>query len=123
MTKRKGRPKALIHHRLGRPPGSYSVSDVVIDQWGWRVTVHCRYGHPPTDIAMQLIFNGCSSIQCYTQNPTKLIQSGGTVPLITHDLGAAQYQYTARLVTSRVELIISYNTLELVIDDADSTAD
>ncbi len=103
----------LLHDALGLEPGNYTVESIALDDWGQRVLLACVYRHPPQpEKSFTLIFEGCSTIQWHL--PSEPVPANDRpAQLMTHDLGEANYRRTARFLTTRVEVILSYRQLKI----------
>lgn len=105
----------LLHQRLGLEPGNLVIEDITLHQWGQQIIIRCVYRHPPQEKHMTLIFEGCTTIHWHTPSQTRPAD-GRPAQLMTHDLGASNHRRTARFLTTRAEVILSYRTLKIERD-------
>jgi hypothetical protein len=106
--------RSIIYDLLDVRIGNLAVSNIRQDKWGSTVTVECIYSYPPEEKTFKLVFKNCRAIQWYILKTTAEMEAHPVAQVITHDLGQANYQRTARIVTVTVEIIISYE--ELVVE-------
>jgi len=109
------RPK-LIHQTLGLDPGHLAVDDIAVMAWGSEIIIDCTYEYPPAKKTFRLIFSECRSIEWFVQRDGNSARATEKSQLITHDLGAGNYQSTARIATAIAEVIISYGRLKIERD-------
>ncbi|MGB7340240.1 MAG: hypothetical protein WBC91_15185 [Phototrophicaceae bacterium] len=106
----------LIHTELGLDPGHITIDDIAVMKWGSEVIVDCTYEYPPTKKQFRLIFSDCLSMEWFIQQNGSHTHHTEHPSLLTHDLGGDDYQRTARIASTAVEVIISYGKLKIERD-------
>jgi hypothetical protein len=105
--------KNLLYQRLGVPPGNFAINQIEVENWGSIVVVHGVYRYPPQEVHFRLTFLECRNIEWFVQRSTAASAQFSEAQLLTHDLGLAEYERTARLATSAAEVIIAYGKLKI----------
>jgi len=108
------RQRTLIFNLLNLQVGNLTMTDVRMIRWGNEIVISFIYSYPPEEKTFRLIFKDCRGIEWNIIKDT--IAEGEQAQLMTHDLGEAHHQRTARIATVLIELIISYGTLEVEKD-------
>lgn len=108
--------RRLIHHSLGLDPGHIVINDIAVMEWGSEIIFDCTYEYPPDKKTFRLIFSDCRSIEWFIQHDGVKSRSFEKSQLITHDLGDGNYQRTARIASTVVEIIIAYGRLKIERD-------
>lgn len=108
--------RTLIYDLLDLRVGNLAVNSIRQDAWGGTVRVEFLYNYPPEEKTFTVIFKDCRAIQWYILKDAAEMAAHPNAQLMTHDLGLANYQRTARIATVLVEVIISYR--ELAIEKA-----
>jgi len=106
----------LIPKVLGLSPGNLVIKNYHTELWGSVVKVDCIYRYPPDEKPFTLVFRNVRTMDVYMQKQADRLQQIDEAQLMTHDLGEPDFERTCRLASTAVELIISYQTLEIEKD-------
>ena len=103
-------------------PGNLAISDIIMEKWGSILHVNVTYRYPPREKHFSFSFFDVRGIEWNVQRNTHDIEEGVEAQLLSHDLGESRYERTARFASTMVELIFSYRTLKIEMeDDEDDT--
>lgn len=106
----------LIPDQLGLGPGNLVITDYNTELWGSVVRVNCIYRYPPDVKPFTLVFRNVRNMDVYVQKGPDRLREIEEAQLLTHDLGEPKYERTCRLASTAVELIISYDTVDIEKD-------
>lgn len=96
------------------PTGNLALQSIQVNHWGSEVIFHFIYRYPPQERLFQVTLSGCRGIEWYILKIADTIPDGAEAQLLSHDLGADNYQRTARIATTLAEVIISYKQLSVI---------
>lgn len=91
--------------------GNLALRAIELSDWGSRITCEIVYRYPPHERFFHLTLSGCRGIEWYISKNSATLTTETEAQLLTHDLGANQYQRPARFATTLVEVIVSYERL------------
>ena len=94
--------------------GSLSITNIRKDRWGHTITLNLVYSYPPEEKPFKLIFKDCQVFELHILKARSELPRGKVMPVTTHELGQSDYQHEARIVTTVVEVVISYG--EVVVE-------
>ena len=106
--------RVLIHERLNLSPANYTLLAIDTKDWGSRVIVTCRYSHPSKTEVLTLIFDDVRSMNWYIQRRNAHMED--EAQLLSHDLGAGNYEQSARFASTYAEVIMTYDKLKIIRD-------
>ena len=98
-----------IYDLLDLRTGSLTLNTVLVQRWGSQIIFECVYRYPPEEKFFRLVFHNCRGIEWSVIRSD--IPEGEPAQVLTHDLGADDYQRPARFATVLAEILITYEKL------------
>lgn len=98
-------------------PGNLALTDIGMEKWGSILHVNITYRYPPKTVYISLSFYDVRGIEWNVQRSSHNIEPHAEAQLMTHDLGESRYERTARFASTMVELIFSYRSLKIEVED------
>ncbi len=107
MTERRLLYDVVAHLAIG----NLALRAIELSDWGSRISCEIVYRYPPQERLFRLGLSGCRGIEWYISKNSATLAAETEAQLLTHDLGADQYQRPARFATTLIEVIVSYERL------------
>ncbi|NEQ99297.1 MAG: hypothetical protein F6K30_21745 [Cyanothece sp. SIO2G6] len=105
----------MDYRLLNLGPASSVVTDISIDKWCSEVTVSCLYDPSISKRPYELLFKECRGVSWELIEEENLDEV--CAELIGLNLGLEKYEEAASITTDIFEMLITYGTAYLAIED------